>query len=314
MDYLASTGANLTSWYWLIDKLSEAAERNEALDVQPSRTVIVASNSVIAFVNRYIQANPGTTYICYGRSGTGKTMAALHLIHGEHDNRPRRAIMVNAGGDNDFPEYFARMQNAPEAAPFLANILCAALVFDEKKKESADGIGVYAWTLFTKIRRLIKDCHERTIDQPSIALQQSDLLEIGVVRARQTRTDLPLLIIDDFAESSPNRNFLSSLYIQASALEITVLVLTKDADWGTRMVEINGGVKILPMDEVIRNPRGDSVEPFEEEPDWTGMGWNLRDLQNFAATLGHPDISEELHEGMTPQAVQELHIRRTRLF
>jgi hypothetical protein len=59
----------------------------------------------------------------------------MYLIHGDHDDRPKRAIMINAGGDDAFAENFARMQNAPDAAPHLADIICAALVFDQKKKK-----------------------------------------------------------------------------------------------------------------------------------------------------------------------------------
>jgi hypothetical protein len=184
------------------------------------------------------------------------------------------------------------------------------LHFDQKKKkylESENISGVF----FTKIRRLINSCHAPTVDSVAITLVGTAPLDIGAGRPKVTPTGLPLLIIDDFPESIANRAFLSRLYINAHAERITVLVLTKDAGWGTRMVKINGGVKILPVDEVIRNPRRGSVEPFEKEPDWTGMGWSLEDLQKFAASLGEPHISEELRESMAPEAVQDLHAERS---
>jgi hypothetical protein len=115
-DYLASSSVDAVRWYWLVDKLHEAAERRECLYISPDRTSIVVSDSVKAFVNHYITAYNGATYIVYGKRGSGKTMAALHLIHGEYVDRPKRAIMINAGGDPNFVESFAKQQNAPDAA------------------------------------------------------------------------------------------------------------------------------------------------------------------------------------------------------
>jgi hypothetical protein len=143
MDYLSSSSVDAVRWYWLVDKLHQAAERGESFHISSDRTSIVVCDSVKAFVNHYITAYDGATYIVFGRSGSGKTMAALHLIHGEYDDRPKRAIMINAGGDPNFMESFASQQNAPDAAPFLEMILCAALVNAQKK--SSQGIAARTW-------------------------------------------------------------------------------------------------------------------------------------------------------------------------
>lgn len=87
-------------------------------------------------------------------------------------------------------------------------------------------------------------------------------------------------------------------------------MLTKDVEWADEMININRGVKILPVDHVIDNPKGDSVEPFTEKPQWTGMGWSIAHLHNFATLLGDPDVSSNLREGMTPEQVKHLHARR----
>jgi hypothetical protein len=114
-----------------VDKLSESAKKRALLNVAIDRTTLVASDTLHSFVTHYAQAIPGKTYICYGVSGCGKTVAAVHLLHGSADttntNNPKRAIMVNAGGSDDFPTVFSRQQNAPNAAPLLVNILCASL-------------------------------------------------------------------------------------------------------------------------------------------------------------------------------------------
>jgi hypothetical protein len=237
-------------------------------------------------------------------------MAALHLIHGEYDDRPKRAIMINAGGDPNFVESFASQQNAPDAAPFLEMILCAALVNAQKK--SSRGIAARTWNFFSNARRrlLNNSCSAPTVAPVAISLQGAESLESGIGRPTAIRTDLPLLIIDDYPESEANKTFLSRLYTQAAATNITVLVLTKDSEWANKLIKKNGGVKILPMDEIIRNPRGDRVTPFVEVPEWTGMSWTLEDLRKFAATLGDPDISADLVEGMTPTKAKCLHARR----
>jgi hypothetical protein len=95
-------------------------------------------------------------------------------------------------------------------------------------------------------------------------------------------------------------------------MKISVLIFTKDEQWATAiMKDINGEVKILPVDGVINNPRGDSVDSFVQDPQWTGMTWRLPDLRFFAETLGPPDISAELRDGMTPDSVVDFHnVRR----
>ena len=82
---------------------------------------------------------------------------------------------------------------------------------------------------------------------------------------------------------------MSALYTRAHALKISVRILTKDERWATNMKNINGGVKVLPVDGAIKNPQGDNVvNPFVQDPQWTGLTWGLSDLQAFAETLGPP--------------------------
>ena len=313
MDYLASSSVNAVKWYWLVDKLSESAKKRALLNVEIDRTTLVASDTINIFVKHYAQAIPGKTYICYGVSGCGKTVAAVHLLHGEDVSFdcPKRALMVNAGGSEDFPTKFASQRNAPNAASLLVEILCASLVFQEKKSVSR-AAGTKIWEMYSHLRRLAEGCvTPATAEEPSVHLYNTaQLAQVTRGRPIATRADLPILIIDDLPESAANKEFVSGLYTRAYALKISVLILTKDKQWATNMKDINGGVKILPVDGVIDNPRGDSVKAFVEDPQWTGMTWRLPDLQVFAETLGPPDISRELEDGMTPEAVVDLHVRR----
>jgi hypothetical protein len=213
-----------------------------------------ATATINILVNHYAQAIPGKTYICYGASGCGKTMAAVHLLHGEYTDCPKRAIMVNAGGSKDFPTDFSRQQNAPNAACHLVNILCASLIFQEKK-DASKAVGTKIMEIFSRFRRLAEGCVAPVDEEPSIHLHDtSQLIQVNRGRAFATRTDLPILIIDDLRDSEANRDFVSSLYTRAHSTKISVLILTKDERWATKMKDINGGVKIVPVDGVIHNP------------------------------------------------------------
>ena len=52
-----------------------------------------------------------------------KTIAAVHLLHGEDINFacPKRAIMVNASGSEDFPMDYARQQNVQDVSRVRAS-------------------------------------------------------------------------------------------------------------------------------------------------------------------------------------------------
>ena len=126
----------------------------------------MASHTIHIFIQHYAEAIPGKTYmyICYGVSGCGKTVAAAHLLHGDSHqfDCPKRAIMVNAGGSEDFPTEFAQQQNAPNAAPLLVDILCASLRFPEKNKETRTA-STKIWDFLSHLRRLLgTNCHRRT--------------------------------------------------------------------------------------------------------------------------------------------------------
>ena len=173
MDYLASSWVEAVKWYCLIDKLNESAKKRALLNVEIDRTTLVASDTINIFVKHYAQAIPGKTYICYGVSGCGKTVAAVHLLHGEDVSFdcPKRALMVNAGSE-DFPTTFLR-SNAPNAASLLVKILCASLVFQEKKSVSR-AAGTKIWEMFSHLRRLAEGCvTPAAAEEPSVHLHDT---------------------------------------------------------------------------------------------------------------------------------------------
>ena len=95
----------------------------------PGRTNVVASEStIVPLVEHYVTALPGKTYICCGDSGSGKTTAAMYLLHGDYNLRPRRGILIRAADSPDIATTFARSVHAPDAAPDIHALLVRALV------------------------------------------------------------------------------------------------------------------------------------------------------------------------------------------
>ena len=75
-------------------------------------------------------------------------------------------------------------------------------------------------------------------------------------------------------------------------------------NWLIQTVESN----LLPVDQVINNPRGDNVDrPFTAKPQWKKMVWGLDDIKAFADMEGITDVT--LRENMTPEQVLDLHKR-----
>jgi hypothetical protein len=93
----------------------------------------------------------------------------------------------------------------------------------------------------------------------------------------------------------------------ADAAQVAEMILTKDREWANTMININGGVKILPMEEVVYNPKQRHDDRFTEAPIWTEMYWDdikaLVDLDGLVAIEPHAD--------MTPRQVFQQHFART---
>ena len=98
---------------------------------------------------------------------------------------------------------------------------------------------------------------------------------------------------------------MGALYEAAVESKITVLIFVKEETWANQLVKLNGGTQILPVDQVILNPRQDVTSPFTDVPQWTGMRWRRQDIEAFAAMENINDV--DIQEGMTPQQVLDAH-------
>ena len=65
MDYLLGSSVDAARWYWLVDKLSEAAKRRALLNVEIDQTTLVNSDTIRVLLNHYAQAIPGKTVLMW---------------------------------------------------------------------------------------------------------------------------------------------------------------------------------------------------------------------------------------------------------
>jgi hypothetical protein len=68
-----------------------------------------------------------------------------------------------------------------------------------------------------------------------------------------------------------------SPFTKATSAKIAVFILTREEDWATKLVKLNGGMKIVPHRLNLTN-NWNTCEPFTQEPAWKqmdGMGSQL---------------------------------------
>jgi hypothetical protein len=308
MDYALQRLENGTRWTWLLKDLDAAAESRQIFGGVPKTTTVVASKaSIEAIWKLYATALEGKTYICAGLSGSGKTTAALYLLHGSLDSsmRPKRAIMLRESDSKNIALSFCRNRfGADAAAPALHTLLVRALIPPDQREPVAAPRNVNEALELAKSFFLSRKCSAISFETELVKISNAE--EMGSSRVRDDCSKLPLLIIDGLAPSEANREFVSSLYEVAFEAKVTVLIFVKDTNWADELCQINGGRHVVPVDQVINNPRGDDVgRRFTEKPQWNMMGWRLIDLQHFATMANIDDV--ELRDGMTPGEILDIH-------
>lgn len=303
MDYVLAQMDRGSRWLWLLDELDSAADSRKVYGVIPNRTAVVGGESpVSALVQHYSTALAGKTYICQGCSGSGKTTSALYLIHGDVNIRPRRAIMIRTSDSEDFATSFSRTLGAADASPVIHRLLARALIPKEERGAPAKvGLIGFFDIAFAKLRKM--KCLSGTFETELLRIC-GEPLRVSV-DSRPNAMDLPILIIDGLVKSNENRDFVGALYEAVLESKITALILVKEESWANELIALNGGTQVLPVDQVINNPREDVTKPFKATPQWKGMGWRLRDIKAFADMEGIRDVA--LCEGTTPQQVLDTH-------
>ena len=309
MDYILAQMDHGSRWLWLLDELDSAADSRKVYGGVPTRTDFVGSQSTVAaLVHHYATALEGKTYVCQGLSGSGKTTSALYLMHGDINTRPRRAIMIRASDSKDLATSFSSSLGAPDAARIIHRLLVRALV-PKDKREPATRVPLSSYYDWAAAKLRSAQCYSSGFETELRRIRSQHVRQ--TVPLRTNCVDLPLLIIDGLVESKENSDFVGALYEAVVESKITVLVFVKEKTWANQLIKLNGGTQILPVNQVITNPRQDVRRPFTDIPQWTGMLWSLQDIKAFAEMENINDV--DLHEGMTPQQVLDAHQMATRL-
>lgn len=293
MDWFMQNVEDAARWVSLYQRLEAAARARKKFGGVLPRKEIVFSKSVRAFLRDRLTVLAGQTTVCYGVSGCGKTTAAEYLLRGNYANRPHRAIMIEAEGATNIAAKFSRKLAAPAAEDHIVNILCAAV-------RTPAEVNRYSNSLWGVAARWIQRAN---CLPPSVDEHDDVLVAEPAWTGNNPKKIAPLIIIDDLARSEKNREFVAELYTEAHAAQVNVLILTKDKDWANDIIAINGGVKILPMEEVINNPRKRPDERFTEIPEWTGMYWDEADIKALVKMYQVGDI--DFHGSMTPYQVYQ---------
>jgi hypothetical protein len=255
----------------------------------------VISPAIRRMMDAYLGAVNGKVVVVCARSGAGKTHAAEFLMHGDHPLRPEQSLKISAASYDDFPVEFAAVLGVKQAAPFLAEFLCGALTrfLSTALNESSD---------FSEDRKI-------RVYGPN------PLLEMDPAKCN-SKSKLPVLIIDDFEEDTDkNKAFVKKLIQVASQFRVFVFILTAKRSWATTLVGLNGTTsKIKPLYKNVDNADCLPVGPFKGKPEWNDMPWGVNTLRELirpdcVANGINPD--DIIKKSMTPtQALETLERKR----
>jgi hypothetical protein len=71
---------------------------------------------------------------------------------------------------------------------------------------------------------------------------------------------------------------------EAAAGGIVAFIITKEEEWASELVQLNGGTKCKPLPTNVDNQGYDGTKRFVGPPQWNSLFWpveNLRDLVRF---------------------------------
>jgi hypothetical protein len=93
---------------------------------------------------------------------------------------------------------------------------------------------------------------------------------------------LPLLVIDNFDEQTDeNEAFVKKILQDASDTDVFVFILTKNKDFATGLVALNGGRKIKTLFGNVDNSNYRRTGRFEGPPEWNDMPWSAETLRDL---------------------------------
>jgi len=92
----------------------------------------------------------------------------------------------------------------------------------------------------------------------------------------------PILIIDEFyCDTEENKIFIRTLLRDAAGNGIIVFLMTRDRDWASELIKLNGGTKCKPLPGNVDNKGYDGVDRFKGTPEWNDMDWTVDELRHL---------------------------------
>jgi hypothetical protein len=221
------------------------------------------------------QPSDGVVWVVCAPSNQGKTFAMEYLIHGEHSFRPTRSLKIDATNMKNFPKECATLLNCPAAAKSLALTLCQAV---SGKVAGTHGATNFAAKASYHVGKSV--CEPDMMIPCDAFIKMRDAGEHNILQIGEGSTPCPILVIDEFYwETEENANFISLLYKEASKLGVVVFVVTSDKKWATRLIKLNGGIKVKPLAANVDNVGYTGVEKFIVEPQWNDLAWEVSQLR-----------------------------------
>jgi len=232
----------------------------------------------------------GCTWVVCAPTDQGKSLAAQFLMHGNHNLQPKRSLKIDATNMRNFAKEVAAILKCKAAESCLAQSLRVALkstapINDSEARKAAKVASKatamaseFAGHFFCNPGNAIAS---GTCDMEMMDAEKQFALRLG----RDGLEPSPILIIDQFdCNSEENKDFAKSLIREAAAGGIVAFLITKEEDWASELITLNGGTKCKPLPSNVDNPGYNGTKRFTGPPQWNSLYWpveNLRDLVRF---------------------------------
>jgi hypothetical protein len=257
--------------------LARHAAAKTVVNTDVKNKAVVVSPHISRMLDAYELASGGGVLVLCAPSDSGKTCAAEYLMLGDHAFRPDQSLMISAVAMKNFAVEFADLTlGCKKAGPFLSKLLCQALATDPG---SVQGSVAKAGKVASMGSCKASEAVAFNNNTPLSSYGPNDTYTSEPIETFQR---LPVLILDNFnEESQENTTFVKNLLQDATDHEVLVFILTKESDWASKMVKLNGGTKIKPLFGNVNNPDYSEVGTFSGEPDWNTLGWDVETLREL---------------------------------
>lgn len=265
----------------------------------------------------------GCTWVVCAPTEQGKTVAAEFLIHGNHCLRPKRSLKIDATNMTDFSKDFATYLKCSAAESCLSRLLCEALTDTVPIADSGEGnLAARATAMTTNLAGKVI-CSPATAISFGTSMEMRDAQQHKILKVKSARKDgdpSPILIIDEFdCKTEENEKFIKTLVRDANAHGVVVFLMTKEKEWASKLITLNGGTKVKPLPTNVDNSGYAGPKRFTGTPQWNSLFWSvgeLRDLVSIFCNEHNLNPAEAIPDGakLTPgeaiQIVAALHLQR----